>query len=404
MQQFLFYQHNVQQFFLRHITRFHGIVVPLSIATAFRDGTNGFLRAVCAKDTTKAFLIDPRTPLFQHKWDRKNVRDPHKRMASVFGEPFTTHGLETAIGPENLDDETLKRVTNACIKYQGEFAQHEPEQKRKHEKYAKLAGLADLPPIANPQIFIPPYFMFTTIGDPWHEAMMQCATYACVSREPAMLRPVLHFSRFSVGMDWSAVAQRLADLGIRSAFLYPNNFKEHEVGCDVLREYVTAVENLTARGIEPYALHGGYFAIMLSKVGLLGFANGVGYGEWRNSNYHKGGTAERRIYIPKLHRFLEPAKASDLINKNPDHFTSDSDLLSECVAANRPLSDVTQEEALDHFMECREQELEFVANNDIEQICAVLKETIKILEGMGEVEKKSYGESLGAWSESAVFE
>jgi hypothetical protein len=63
--------------------------------------------------------------------------------------------------------------------------------------------------------------------------------------------------------------------------------------------------------------------IGLRKKGLSGFGNGVGYGEWRDSSYHRGGTAEARVYIPKLHRFLDPARAQALVDRSGDYFTAE---------------------------------------------------------------------------------
>ena len=69
----------------------------------------------------------------------------------------------------------------------------------------------------------------------------------------------------------------------------------------------------------------------------------------RNSGYHKGGTADNRIYILKLHRYLDPPVAQALLDKDPEYFGTDTDLLSECVTVGRPLTNLSQAEVFGSF-------------------------------------------------------
>lgn len=398
MKQYLFYQHNVQQFFIRHADKYAGVTAPLSIATSFPEGTVGFLQALFAKDPKKEFFIDPRSPLFQHNWDRdKFLRDPHKKMAAVFGEPFSTIGLKSKLEPAHFPDKTLEAVTTACMKYQDEFRLQQSE-KKKIEKYKKLLGVDEMPQITNPQVFLPPYFEFSNCGDAWYKLSLQSIVYAAKVQAPARIRPVLHFSKFGDN-DWKGTIDALKGLGIKSVLLYPNDFQEHKKSADELTRYAKAVQTFAESGIEPYTLHGGYYAIAMEKKGLVGFGNGIGYGEWRDSGYHRGGTAETRIYVPRLHRFLESAKVQALMDYDSDAFSADSTLLQTSVANARPIQSISLEEALDHFMECRKAELEFVSKNTQSEIAAELTVTIKVLQKMGDL-GKDYLSSLTVWREA----
>lgn len=394
MKQYLFYQHNVQQFFLTHRDKYAGIIAPLSIATSYHDGTRGFFQALLAKDANKEFLIDPRSALFQHGWDRKNIRDAHKKMAAAFGEPFTTRGLNGPLQPDHLAANEIQAITHACIKYQQDFRLGTNDQ-RKIEKYKKLAGINVVSQIQNPQLFIPPYFEFDAISDDWYDISLAAIEYAKEKAEVEKIRPVLHFSKFN-GQDWKVPAKQLHDLGVRSVFLYPNYFREHDQSQETLKQYINAARAFAELKIEPYALHGGYFSAMLWHFGLRGFGNGVGYGEWRDSGYHRGGTAEKRIYIPKIHRFLEPAKAQQLLDRDPSFFSEGAKLISECVKNQRPLDKVSLAEALEHFMECRKLEMEFVESNSVDQLKAELSATIAVVENFAEIGKE-YIDSLTAW-------
>jgi hypothetical protein len=396
--QLLCYQHNVQQFFIRHIEKFNGVIVPLSIVASFPSGTYGFLRALLAKDRTKQFALDPRTPLFQHNWNRASLREPHRKMAAIFGDPFVSMGLVRPLVPEDLaSPQAVKSITEAWIKFQLEFRVLKEEQ-RKLEKYRKLLGIDAMPDIKNPQRIVPPYFQFGAVGDPWYQVNLRCIEAASHIGDPNQITPVIHFTSWAGIADWAAIAKCISAAGIKSIFLYPNNFKEHEAADIDLERYLACVKTLTDAKLEILALHGGYFAILLGKKGLAGFGNGVGYGEWRDSGYHRGGTAEVRIYVPKLHRFLDPAIAQALVNRSGDYFTSDSDLLSEYALAKNPLTQVQSEEALDHFMECRNQEIEFVRENPIKALVAELNQTVGVLHDIGELEFERYGTSLNSWS------
>jgi len=319
-------------------------------------------------------------------------------MAAILGEPFLSVGLSRPLVPEDFSlAGKTKASTEACLNYQLGFRVLEEEQ-RKLEKYRKLLGIDSIPKIENPQRLVPPYFQFESIDDPWYEISIRCAENALSVAAADKLSPVMHFSSWTGVDDWRAIARRLRAMGIMSVFVYPNKFKEHEASEVELDRYSDCVNAVSNEDLELYALHGGYFAILLQKKGLSGFGNGVGYGEWRDSGYHRGGTAEVRLYIPKLHRFLDPAGAQTLVDRGTDYFTSDSDLLSEYALAKKPLTQVQSQEALDHFMECRQQEIEFVRANSVEALTAELDQTVLALSDIGGLELEIYGQSLGRWS------
>lgn len=400
MDQFLFYQHNVQQYFLRHKKDYAGIIVPLSIAVSFLDGTNGFLRALFTADKTKQFFFDPRSALFQYNWARKNVRPPHTKMAAVLG-PLFVSALEKQLTTDMISDDLLKESTSSCIKFQQEFSSHEPKQQAKLVKYAKLAELDvnALPQITNPQHLTPPYFHFDKRGDAWYEASLKCAKFACEEFGAANIQPVIHNCKVLPETEWKAIGEDYKKLEVKQVVYYHNNFKEHEADEDELVASTNAIKALVTAGLAVMRLHGGYFAIAQEKVGLRAFGNGVGYGEWRHSSYHKGGTAEKRIYVPRLHRFLEPTEAQTLVTKNAAFFTENSTLLTHLVANNIGFDNITTEQALEHFMECRRNEIGFVSKSTVTQIRAELDETVAVIDHLGLIEQ-GYQKSLRLWSKS----
>jgi hypothetical protein len=86
-----------------------------------------------------------------------------------------------------------------------------------------------------------------------------------------------------------------------------------------------------------------------------------------------------------------------LISGNPEHFTADSDLLSEYALANKPLTSVSLQEALDHFMDSRQREIETVRDNTLSHLTQELQDTIEVLKAIGQLEAETYGPSLTRW-------
>ena len=393
-QQYLTYQHNVQKFFREHSEKYQGVIIPISISTSFPTGTYGFIRALCAK-SGKKYAIDPRTALFQKHWNRAAVRKPHQRMADVLGSPFKK-ALTSALKAANLDSNSITEIATKCIQYQLEYRTRQ-EDAKKLEKYKRLLGVDSLPELEEPQHLIPSYFEFKSNNDPWLNINMEIMRASLDIQNNIPIRPVIHFNQLSQPIDFTEILAEIKEIGISEIWLYPNNFHEHEADINSTRKYKALIETSINNGILPYTLFGGYLAVVFSKFGLRGFGNGIGYGEWRDSGYHSGGNAINRIYIYQLHRYLDPQFAQSFIDSNPEYFISDFDILDNCYNSGRPLASLDREECLDHFMECRKREIDFVREHTVDEICAQLSETLDILKDIGQIELARYGSSLHTW-------
>ena len=397
IEQYLTYQHNVQRYFRGHSEKYQGIVIPLSIATSFPTGTYGFVRALCSRDDDKRYAIDPRTALFQKSWDRSFVRNPHIKMTDVLGSPFHI-GLDRPLSPGDFDDELIKKTARQGVEFQLNFRTRE-EDARKLQKYKKLLDIDTLKELGEPQHVIPPYFQFESDRDPWGILNSKIIQAAISLGHEIPIRPIIHFQSFHRADSFDIMFRGIREDGISAIWLYPNNFHEHDAEVEDLLSYRQTVEAAIDEGLVPYSLFGGYFSILLAHFGLKGFGNGIGYGEWRDSGYHRGGTAVNRVYIYQLHRYLDAPAAQAIIISDPDYFAADSDLLSEYRAAGQSLVSLEQDECLDHFMECRMREVESVKKNKVGELANELRETVKRLSAIGPLELKKYGTSLQKWAE-----
>jgi hypothetical protein len=395
MRHYLTYQHNIQQFLRNHVDKYDGVIIPLSIATSFPSATYGFVRALCSRNPDKQYAVDPRNALFQKAWDRTNVREPHIKMAAALGEPFSV-GLTRPLVPEDFAAaEVLSNVVKKCLDFQTDFRSRK-EDKRKLEKYKKLLGISTLGDLGNPQFLIPPYFQSSNNNDPWFEVSIRAIADAMNNRGPIPVRPVLHFQKWSE-MEWTDCHARLVKTGVREFWFYPNNFREHEAELEELRAYRDAVALASTAHLISSTLFGGYFAILMSYFGLSGFGNGIGYGEWRASGYHRGGSAITRVYSVKLHRFLDAPTLQSLIGKEKEYFGYDTDILAGYVDSGTSLTEMSLNECLDHFMECRKQELDFVNSSPRPTAAAELSDTVMRLKRIGPIEMQRLGTSLTAW-------
>ena len=379
----LSYQHNVQAFLLRHADKYSGVIIPLSVATAFQEGTDGFIRALCKVSPNKTYMIDPRSPLFQSTWDRESKREAHEKMAAQLGRVVvSTLAAGRPLEVADFDEDAVEDMVRVSLGFQLEFGR---KNNAKLKKYAKLAGVDVelLGVLSNPRRLIPPYFRFVNTNDPWYEIsliLIEAAQEHLDSLGGELqkeLCPVLHVRGLSDDLDWREIAGELAARQIENCFVYPNNFREADATVAELQRYRSAVEGIAEFGLSCYSLHGGYFAAMLSKFGLAGFGNGVGYGEWRDSSYHRGGQANVRIYIPKLHRFVQANEALILLSDFGDFFAEDSDLLSSLLRTGGSALSVTTEQANDHFLECRAAEQEFLNASNLDAVRGELQSTVE---------------------------
>ena len=397
-QHYLTYQHNVQKYFRDHSDKYQGVIVPLSISTAFPSGTYGFTRALLAKRKDKQYAIDPRTPIFQKKWDRaKHVRDPHRRAAEVFGEAFAEIAIKRALEPKDFDGTiSIEEIVKRCLEYQRSFCSRE-EDVRKLRKYKKLLGLTTMTELGNPQFLIPPYFQFNKQDDDWYQIAFRCLQAVSKSAESIPVRPVIHFQKWSSIVDWKPILDELTAHDITAFWVYPNDYKERDADVGSLKAYRAAVEVARSGGFKTYALFGGYYAILMQYAGLCGFANGIGYGEWRDSGYHRGGNALKRVYSLRLHRYLDAPALQNLIDGDREYFGNDTEIVSGCIESGRSVNDLENAECLDHFIECRKQELDFVETHTIAEAISELKETFGHLSSIGPLEEEKFGTNLQNW-------
>ncbi len=365
---FLTYHHVSQDFFRRHRDKYDGLIIPLSIACVFRQGTGGFVLTL-----KKQYALDPRTPLLQADFDRGSIRRAHLEIADVHGPSIVSTFLSRPL--QATDVEPIEgEMARAVLSFQKEFARQSAE---KVDKYAALLGEDVESEYSGPDFLIPPYFRYAGRRDPWYPVSLGLARAAVREKEDFRLAPVLHMTAGFPETEFDALAGDYDERGFDGLIVFVNNLQEYLAPASTLAKYGRLVVRLRRLGKPLFGLFGGYFTLLLRKVGMGCFSNAVGYGEYRDSGYHEGGQAVRRYYVPRLHRYFTDIEAQNLQATVGGAF-----LRCDCDTCRRrrPLTNYTSQELLDHFLKTRLSEIQRADASDLDDLIAELDATATALE------------------------
>ncbi len=365
---YLTYHHVSQDFFRRHRDKYDGLIIPLSIACVFRQGTGGFVLTLKTQ-----YALDPRTPILQADFDRLSIRRAHLEIADVHGPTVSQIFVARPLQPADVNP-LAGDIAARVVSFQKQFAQQSAE---KVDKYAALLGEAVQAGYEGPHFLIPPYFRSTARNDPWYPVSLSLARAAIGKKENYRLAPVLHITPGFPENEFRQMANDYNDRGFDGLIIFLNDLQEYFAPSTALAKYARLVTLLQDNGKPLFGLFGGYFTLLLRKIGLGCFSNAVGYGEYRDSGYHEGGQAVRRYYIPKLHRYFTDTDAETLVN-----IVRGGLLRCACVVCRRrrPLTDFTSQELLDHFLNVRLTEIQQAEVTDLSNLLDELDQTRVTLE------------------------
>jgi len=302
-----------------------GLILGANLMEATPGATSSLVfRCATAKKPPMPVFIDPmtyafgaypdpetgstRTDLDWIKSDQKvkgikgvterRFKRSYAALAKRFGGIFE-RALEksTAVSLKDLGDSAARRgVVEAVIAYQEGRA---VEEFQKDPEYAVWAD--QIPP---PEAAFAPYFYLepNNVGG-WLAANLQLATDAAAAAKGRIpVHAVLCVDEGMLADDAfiDKVASSLPTTGVAGAWLWFSRFEEPAATLAQLQNYRQLVERL-AEAMGVYALHGGFFSLALSRVGLAGVSHGVGYGEQKDVMPVIGqSTPTVRYYAPPL--------------------------------------------------------------------------------------------------------
>jgi hypothetical protein len=216
-------------------------------------------------------------------------------------------------------------------------------------------------------------------------------------KENHELAPVIHISKGFPETEFARLAADYRNDAFDGLILFINDLQECKVPTDTLQRYARLVTVLRDVGKPLLGMFGGYFTLMLRKLGLGSFSNAVGYGEYRDSSYREGGQAIRRYYLPSLHRYVTDIEAQSLTDiVNEDWFRC-----ACTVCRSRPqFTDLTSEQLLTHFLNSRFTELQDASRAQLANLITAIDETTARLNALGAVFPRTLYEHLSRWSQT----
>jgi hypothetical protein len=337
---------------------YDGVLVPATIAAYQRKGTGGFVLSLSATEQAPPYLIDSRFPLFQQTLTAP--KKSHTALAELLDDPNLVRTL-TDPTPEDFSDDRIESIAKRWVDFNIGYGQKENAT---FDKYAKRLGVDVRPERAqNPEAVLAPYFACWGPQDAWWERSQRFyeQTSAATTQVPCR--------RVVCAREPEALDLLLADLPEPERLVvWVSDLDEHNTLAASLVEYRRAISNAVARGHEPFALYGGFFAVLLGSDGLLGASHGVGFSEHRAwKELPTSGAAPARFYLRRVHRYVTQDLAQALYTVSED--------LTECPCehcAGRPPIALDYHELMKHSVWCRNEEIKRWYRADPEEAAEAL--------------------------------
>ncbi len=352
---------------------FDYMTVPGTIASYFEDATAAFVLS-----SELDYIIDPRTPLFQARIGeprashRSLARWMHENIAALVEEEGVVH-FDAAV----YSDAVISGMTEGLIDAQRSYGQRAGSIADKMGRYRRLLAEAqgtDPTPLAHaksPSFVLAPYFVATRGDDDWTARNTSIWDVCSFLSKPDEISAVVASMSVDVLPDLiDLVPESLSDI----LFFWISDFNEHEVSVSQL-EAMCALVSEYGRERHLVNLYGGFYSIALSKFGLWGMNNGLGYSESRAwPQLPATGAAPPRYYVPNLHSYFTPSLAQ-LMMDTDEHYWCPCSVCEDRVAGGYiSVVDLPYHEVKKHLALCRRMELDLVAENDLDFVIGHLEE------------------------------
>ena len=330
-----------------------GLLVPGTIAAFQRKGTGGFVLSLSASEFNLPYAIDPRFPLFQQQL--ATPKKAHESLAEILGSLELIRRDRTPL-PLDFKPSLIKTVGERWAEFNRSYSQSS------NEFFDKYARRLNEPPLVenaqSPSVVLPPYLMSYSTGDEWWTISKSLfdATAGSWDAIDTCVRVV-------AGLTPEIVASNALDVDDSRIAIWVSGLDELNAQPEALVSYIRAISDLKSSGKSVFALYGGFFAVLLEKFGLGGASHGIGYGEFRDwRELPQSGMPPARYYVPRIHRYLQPDEATQILISNPR--------LIECQCpecAGGPPNTLNYHALMRHSVRCRALEIGTWSTLDLPQ-------------------------------------
>lgn len=315
--------HSEKDYVEKTIKQFDGVMVGANLLQA-TPGATATLLFKLNKQADRPYYVDPMTYAFGSyldpdtgrvrsdldwiKSDKKVKGKPGKlvrdfkssyaRLAGSFGPPYSTAvNRSRAVDPVDFDSNQL--VEDSCrrvLAFQAELLRNVFTQD------PVTAGFANEFP--TPAALLAPYFYIEQSKMPdWIALNHRLALTSTRVRNDIPIHVVIcgHRDLLANAAHTRTIIDGLKECRPAGVWLWFSRFDEHLASLQELRALRTWVEELSPQ-MPVYNMHGSYFSLALSKVGMAGIAHGVGYGEQKDVVPVIGqSTPTVQYYVRSLH-------------------------------------------------------------------------------------------------------
>ncbi len=347
------------------------LTVPSTIASYYPDATAAFVLS-----STLDYMIEPRTPLFQEVL--AEPRASHYTLGSLMGDSVSKRlgdGGSVVFPASFYTSAVCDQMVSSMIEFQRSYGGRAETIVVKLDRYRQLLEEAtgevqsrDLSESTRPPaIVLCPYFAARSRSDPWWGTMERIWAAALEASDPREISAVVAMS--DLGGLRDSIDQVPKEMSSRVFFWIPG-FDERRVSSEKLR---SLKEMIIGSGTDKSLmnLYGGYYSILLGKLGLAGFNNGLGYSESRDwPTLDATGAAPARYYVRRLHAFVSGATARVLIEE-------DSEFACDCVVCvDNPSSpnQLDYHSLKKHFALARAWEIQQCDSLELSELCVRLRD------------------------------
>lgn len=229
----------------------------------------------------------------------RTFKSSYAKLAEQLGSPFSDAiDRSSALTPEDFKSpEVVRAVCDSVCRYQSERIREE----FRDPEYRDYAN--DVP---TPAVLFTPYFYIGPLGwSEWLDLTLNLATVAARQQHGAPTHAVICADRSFLSSPefLSTLKTKLPRTGVAGVWLWFSRFDEHRADLPELQAFKDLVKSMVAAGLVVYNLHGGYLSLALSKLGLKGVVQAVGYGEQKDVVPVVGQSSPTvRYYLPSLFR------------------------------------------------------------------------------------------------------
>jgi len=316
--------HSEKEYIEKTIQYFDGVIVGANLLEATPGATASLVFKLYGKGK-RPYFIDPMTYAFGAYEDpssgemrtdldwikseqkvrggkkgetKRDFKSSYRKLSIAFGTPFS-EALERAVAVNESDLSTERAVDGACksvLDYQ------ETRLQRVFREDKEAAPFAD--DLPSPAVLFAPYFYIEKTHA--EELIRLNHALGLSSTRQSKKIPVHIVLCANRGLLTDArlsnrVIGNLKDCTPAGVWLWFSRFDEHLASKDELTAMRWWVEQL-APSMAVFNMHGSFFSLALSKVGMSGIAHGVGYGEQKNVVPVIGqSTPTVQYYVRSLH-------------------------------------------------------------------------------------------------------